>query len=396
LCVIDCGGGGDPDPSAPGIYLGSAVTPTMCGPQNPNGINDADEDGLSDYCEDQLAYAFRPQLKYSTTYDDTRGEPYWVARPDSAGHVVVGYLFSYYRDLGWLTYGCWAPVPYPPFVTYDCHNGDSESIWLTLYYDSVTSHWWLYHAAYSAHTGWNESVYLYGDEGAPNLEYPAKFGGYPRVWVAEGKHANYFTQDDCNSGGTLSSDDCNADTDSTRFAFADYWNIGSEAHPLINGVTSRDPTYEYYGGGRVECYWTERSFRGWVPDSIGGGEAASYLSKLIQWGFATTGVASCDPPPPPPPAPLSNSITVSAPYYTASPTGGYPPYTYLWEDCGIDCTGGASPATASSSTQPYTVGSGWQSLSNSQQVYWTSSGWYLRSTATDSHGTQAQAQYYVP
>lgn len=394
MCIIDCGGGGDPDPSAPGIWVGSQVTPTLCGPQNPNGINDADEDGLSDFCENQLAYAFRPELKYSTVYDDTRGEPYWVARPDGAGHVVIGYLLSYYYDLGTVTYGCAPPQGH------DCHNGDSESIWLTVYYIASTSHWLLHRAVYSAHTGWNDTrpVLPTSYPPPPYVEYPGKLGGYPRDWVAEGKHANYFTQGTCDVGGYLGYDDCDGDTQSMRFPWSDYDNIGSEAHPLINGVASRDPSYENYGGGRVECYWTEKRFRGWVPDSIGGGDTDSYPSKLAQWGFATTGVASCDPspPPPPPPPPLSNSITVSTPYYTANPSGGYPPYTYLWEDCGIDCTGGSSSAGTSSGTQPYTVGSGWQYLSNSQQVYWTSSGWYLRSTVTDSHGTQAQAQYYVP
>jgi len=374
----------------------------LCGPQNPNGINDADEDGLSDFCENQLAYAFRPELRYSTVYDDTRGEPYWAARPDSAGHVVIGYLFSYYRDLGSLQYGC-SPPGNDLKKDLGCHNGDSESVWLTVYFNSSTSHWLLHRTAYSAHDDWNDTSATSPGTYPLHVEYPGRLGGYPRVWIAEQKHANYFTQSDCTGAHkeplpplvVLTWDVCTDDVDSARFAFSDAWNIGSEVHPLINGVTSRDPSYEYYGGGRVECYWTDKPFRGWVPDTVGGGDAASYLSKLILWGFATTGVASCDPPPPPPPPPppLSNSITVNAPYYAANPTGGYPAYTYLWEKCGIDC---GQLVLAALGPQPNTVAHGWLYLSSSQQVYFASSGWYLRSTVTDAHGTQAQAQYYVP
>ena len=56
-----------------------------------------------------------------------------------------------------------------------------------------------------------------------------------------------------------------------RLAWSDSWNIGSLSHPFVYSVASRDPSYEYYGGGRTECYWAEKMFRGWVPDNIGGG-----------------------------------------------------------------------------------------------------------------------------
>ena len=174
--------------------------------------------------------------------------------------------------------------------------------------------------------------------------------------------------------------------------------LQSELHPFVNSVTSRDPSYEYYGGGRTECYWTEKSFRGWVPDNIGGWEASSYLGKLIHFGFATTGIATCEPPPPPPPpGPLSASIAASPPYYTASPAGGFPPYTYLWEACAIDCTGGGGAASpAWRVVSPNTVVHGWQFVSTELQIYWAERQWNLRLTVTDSHSSQAQAEYFVP
>lgn len=287
LCQLGCVDI-DPNPEAPGIFLGTSITEDFC---IDGAGTDADADGLVDYCEKLISNNFSPERQYSRFHDDIRGEPYWVAQPDGAGHVVVGYLLAYYRDLGSVQYGCASPV-LPEWPDSGCHNGDAESIWLWVGYNSDTQHWVLYQAAYSAHNGWNIST----DDGrgyAPNVEYPGSRGGYPRSWVAEQKHANYFHQRDCNNGGALDTDDCNEDDTAARVPWSNFWNIGSEAHPLINQVTSRDQSYEYYGSGRTECLWTEKRFRGWVPDSIGGGDSKSYLGKLQYWGLATTGVVGC-------------------------------------------------------------------------------------------------------
>ena len=219
------------------------------------------------------------------------------------------------------------------------------------------------------------------------------------MWIAEKKHANYFSRAGCNHSNSyvLTYDWCGDDDTSIRLAWSDSWNIGSISHPFVNGVVSRDSSYEFYGGGRTECYWSDIDFRGWVPDNIGGWEATPYVYKLLYFGFGTTSLASCGSQPPPPPPPLSASIAVEAPYYTAVPAGGYPPYTYLWEACAIDCAGGGgelSPALGV--VRPYTVVHGWQSFSTELQVYWTSSGWNLRLTVADLQNAQAQAQYYVP
>jgi hypothetical protein len=96
----------------------------------------------------------------------------------------------------------------------------------------------------------------------------------------------------------------------------------------------------------------------------------------------------------PPPA-LDNWIYVQAPTYTAEPSGGYPPYSYLWEVCALDCEGGER-APIAGGARPNTVVHGWQYLSSQQQVYWTTSGWNLRSTVTDAQSQQAQAEYHVP
>lgn len=278
----------DPAPGAPGIFLGTDITMDYC----TAGVGtDADGDGLLDYCEKLISLNFRPERKYSRYHDDIRGEPYWVARVDLYGRIVVGYLFSYYRDLGSVEYGCASPIN-PEWPDSGCHNGDSESIWLTVQYNPDTQHWVLFGAGYSVHGGWNLAQYN-ATKGYANVEYPAHAGGYPRTWVAEQKHANYFHKADCDAGGFFGSDDCDEDDTAAQVPWSNYWNIGSEAHPFINQVTSRDPSYEYYGGERTECYWTEKRFRGWVPDSIGGGDSDSYLSWLKLWGFASTGVSGC-------------------------------------------------------------------------------------------------------
>lgn len=98
--------------------------------------------------------------------------------------------------------------------------------------------------------------------------------------------------------------------------------------------------------------------------------------------------------PPPPPPPLSNYIYAQAPYYYAEPSGGYPPYSYLWEWCALDCYGNNAPAAGGAG--PNTVSKGWQYLSNNSSVYWTMSGSTLRSTVTDSHSAQAVATYTLP
>ncbi len=353
----------DPAPSAPGIFIGHALTPSFCfnGP-----FNDIDQDGLNDYCETMISYFFRPELKYWSV-DDTRGEPYWVARSDSSGHVFVGYLISYYRDGGSSAWGCHVPILIfaPPDPSCGGHNGDSESIWLLIAYNASTEHWILNSAYYSAHTSWNYSTYN-AASGYAALEYPGQLGGYPRAWVSEGKHANYFSNADCNDQivGTCS----NANT-STRLEWSNSFNIGSQTHPLINEVPSRNSSYEYYGSGRTECYWNERHFRGWTPEYVNGAESSSYLSKLSFWGFSTsTGATSgCGQGSGGGGGGGQSGLTVNItgqnpvqPYsgclFQALPAGGSGPYSYAWTQDGT-AVGDDSPSyRASAGTDDFVLG----------------------------------------
>ncbi|HET7025322.1 MAG TPA: hypothetical protein VFI39_08980 [Gemmatimonadales bacterium] len=280
----------DPHPDSAGVFLGSGITPDMC-----TDGTDSDQDGLEDFCETNLALAFAPELRYSDA-DEVGREPYWAARPISryiADTVVIAYLISYYRDAGSNTWGC--SIPSIPFIwdkPVECngHNGDSEAIVLDVYYSYSTKHWILGAAIYSQHDSpATYSRYLpLGFPARPypmQLEYPSHPGAYPRAYVAEGKHANYNTQSECNSGGTLGSDTCENVNTSARLPAGYLYNLGSRAHPAIDCVTSRDPSYLYYGSGKTECYWTGGRFRGWIPYTIGGVDTDPYSPKLSDWGF---------------------------------------------------------------------------------------------------------------
>jgi hypothetical protein len=104
--------------------------------------------------------------------------------------VMVVYLISYYRDEG----STGTELCQLPWISPECagHNGDSEAIALEVYYSSATAHWILHGAKYSQHSGYGD-YYRYPSASSypTSLYYPARLGGYPRAYVAQGKHANY-------------------------------------------------------------------------------------------------------------------------------------------------------------------------------------------------------------
>ncbi|MEZ4411855.1 MAG: hypothetical protein R2910_02555 [Gemmatimonadales bacterium] len=270
----------DPNPNAPGVFLGSAVTGETC---VAGGQSDHDGDGLSTFCENNLAIAFAPELYYDQ-WDEVGREPYWVAAPVSPNdtdNIKIAYLIGYYRDAGSSTYTC--GLPGAPSSCFG-HNGDSEAIILEVYYDYDTEHWVLGKAKYSQHTSYG--IYSKGSNAYPTqLMYPSHQGAYPRAYVAEGKHANYNSESACNAGGTLGTDTCESVDTPARVFVSGVYNLGSNSVRLINCTTSRDPSYIYYGSGRQECFWTDTIFRGWIPTSIGGAASDPYKTRLNAEGF---------------------------------------------------------------------------------------------------------------
>lgn len=277
-------GDNDPNPSAPGYYIdvaGSSMSRSWC---QTNG-NDSDQDGLDDWCENKLASKFRPELK-SYSFDDVRGEPYFVVQPawvagyspsqfpgvpvTTSNPIRIGYLLAYYEDFGDAS----APFGGEP------HIGDSEFIFVDVYYDGSDKHWKVQAAIGSAHWGAPTD----GTEWAFfNIEFPDKYQGYPRFWVSEGKHANYVTRSRCNNAAFLQ-DDCPSPITTWRVGTSSGWNIGSRTHPAADVpfgsfgnrytcVRSRNDLWRNLGIlPGTECFWDESVFfAGWrsVPGVTG-------------------------------------------------------------------------------------------------------------------------------
>ena len=292
----------DPAPTYPGYFLGTGVTPYKC---TQGGHNDLDNDGFSDFCENWIGTAFAPQLYYwNGDYVDR--EPRWALRSLTPGgdKVRIAYLFSYYRDEG--------PVIWCPLGGEICngHNGDSEMIVVDLrYVGGVKQHWVTDSAFFMQHEWMGYVKRLPGDiyptdiyvatlvwDGGsfvienipwdPPLEatYPDRPGGYLRVFVSQGKHASFFHAEECRHAAH-GYDRCESLNSLARLAVDWNNNLGSGWSPFTDCVGAASPAHPYYGSEREECYWQEVPFRGWFPESIGGGQAGAYAAKLAAWGF---------------------------------------------------------------------------------------------------------------
>jgi len=250
-------------PPGPGIFLGPGVTEKTCfiGP-----MNDIDQDGLSDFCEKNLAAAFAPQLAMTKGSDNLGREPkFAIERIPNTLKARVMYLLSYYVDRGPTTGLCGSNLGTGFGIAEwraacEGHDGDSEWIALDVWYSTSTQRWLLDQAHLSAHTGVNR--HARGTSLYPTaFIYPADKGGYPRVYVAYQKHANYASDAACDNGAILGTDECNADLFQRVFA-GDNVNLQSRAvHRLDQDCwPSTNPIYS--SNGIKECYWKVDKFIG--------------------------------------------------------------------------------------------------------------------------------------
>jgi len=266
-CNISCGGT-DPNPGAPGVYLG-LLDPTECAESR-----DTDQDGLGDICEENLAWAFAPELAYAHG-DNVGREPHWVARPLPNGGARIGYLLSYYVDWGVDDPLCEQNVT--PSSWCRGHAGDSEEIYLDVFYDPTTQHWVLQTAHYSAHGDYN--TYSAGPNGYPDaLTYPSHQGAYPRSYVSYQKHANYASDGECDAA-QWGFEECVPDRFARVYAGLEV-NLGTRSYPMQDCMASSNPLYS--DNGVIECYWTGARFSGWQgyqPDTD------PYGPKLAGFGF---------------------------------------------------------------------------------------------------------------
>lgn len=232
---------------------------------------DIDGDQLDDECEYQIASRFSPDLKFSGGDSDTSKESYWSAHvkyvcttfftPDAINFecieqmwvIRVMYLLGYHRD--------------------SQHDGDSEFLVLDVAYVDSEDLWRLARVFMSAHydSSADKSRWWYHNE----LHWPDRVMGFPRVWVSEGKHANYPTHGHCEEGGFGTLDTCDEDWNWTaRVEVRPQDNIGELNNQLITQVTSKISTFIYPG---VECFWCSGwTFGGWLT----GGTVMAYRDIL--------------------------------------------------------------------------------------------------------------------
>ena len=259
---------GDPAPSASGYYLGSSFSFSNCTQEG--AVNNADYDSLDDFCEYQLALAFRPELMAHPLDGALGREEYWAASLVGSTVVVV-YMFGYYQDNG--DPGCATGI----FGLKYCggHWGDNEFTVSYVSFDPTSQHWVLDGQFFSAH--WctvscvpglfcDFSRFVHRD----GLQYPSgKSGTYPRIWVARSKHANYPSQRSCNSGALFDADDCNGNSTIGRFDVSHDRNVGSMSQQWINAVGS---IYSPISRPGTEYFWMDIDFCGW---SVASGSRSS-------------------------------------------------------------------------------------------------------------------------
>ena len=240
---------------------------------------------LDDRCEDALAAAFAPLLVVDSrecNWDDSvgdgrlGGEYFYAAQRDSrSDRVRIAYLPAYYRDCGWSAPVCsvtpWLCGP---------HTGDSELIVVQVGYDPARERWATEGVFLSSHCYGRSSGNCRWYTGA-DLEAFEWGGGHqfgaPVVWVASGKHANYVSEAQCDTGHWFY-DSCKRNTTHQRFPIRSAkQNIGSREYPFHTGFGT-DCVGPAYAGwqsaradpGTVECLWDpDRPFRGWQLERVG-------------------------------------------------------------------------------------------------------------------------------
>ncbi len=110
------------------------------------------------------------------------------------------------------------------------------------------------------------------------------YGGFPRVWVALNKHANYVSRESCHTGrGPFGAavDNCNpVIPDLYRLPFYYNRNVGSRQANLINaGTCVKSVEAIFYPA--TECFWKPRvPFNGWLQYPYGH-PASPYYSSLV-------------------------------------------------------------------------------------------------------------------
>jgi len=201
---------------------------------------DLDRDGLFDSCEYTAADSMSPTLNYDK--DDPSSRPgerrsFWAVAPSRDG-VKAFYALGYFEDRGYMIAGL------GPFFQ---HHGDSEFVTVELV---MTSEGGLDYVrtCMSAHTSDGDEVECRNDDENPR-----------EVWVAERKHANYFSRSDCDDGAFWLDSCDGVDSEIDLVVHSDR-NMGASIEHLIDCVSI---THSFRKD--EECLWTDARFDGWRP-----------------------------------------------------------------------------------------------------------------------------------
>ncbi len=285
----------DRRPAAEGLFV-PGWNQVRCLEARAPGKWDPDGDTMDNRCEDALAASFAPGLEVARecNYDEgvgrQGGEYYYGVQPyqDGANTVVrIAYLPAYYWDCGSPSQG---PFPLPdicPGCFADGHDGDSEFFIVDVQFNDTTRRWVTRQIFLSAHCGTptGQRCMWYPD---PTTRFSWVDGtprGAPIIWVAEGKHGNYSTREDCDAGGLAGSDTCDQNDRFYRFPVRfPQQNIGSRAIPQAPCVGASLWGSTRVAAGAMECFWPRHTFYGWQGLELVGSTAYSdILAQYAGW-----------------------------------------------------------------------------------------------------------------
>lgn len=266
---------------------------------------DPDGDAMDNRCEDALAASFAPGLwvagdcNYDPDVGRQGGEYYYAVQPvPPQGRARIAYLPAYYWDCGSPTAGPWPFGDVCPRCFADGHDGDSEFFLVDLEFNDTTGRWVTRQLFLSAHCGTPTGQYCmwYPDPTAITIVLPGvparpfdwidgTVRGAPIIWVAEGKHGNYSSREDCDLGGLAGSDTCNQNDRFYRFPVRlAQQNIWSRAFVREACVGASLWGSTRVARGTTECFWTRRTFYGWQGLELAGSTPYSdILEQYAGW-----------------------------------------------------------------------------------------------------------------
>ena len=226
---------------------------------------DADQDGLYDGYEFDVARQFEPYLWIALSEEGFRDDrlPHFAVEPFGTDKLSVFYALSYYedygdKDLGGLT----------------SHFGDSEFIVVDLALD-VGDEWIVDRLFLSAHyrTLSDASGWFAAYEFQTHVDGTGQ--AHPVVYVSEWKHANYRSLQSCDLGAMMT-DHCEEGL-LERVGIAADRNVGNLDHQLLDEVVH---------DSNSEFYWTDIRFCGWrvaSTDNADRGDCPGQNSTYADW-----------------------------------------------------------------------------------------------------------------